>query len=44
MDPVLCESSKSLPLPQQKFKQVRGETSTSLYISQTKLLEEQRKK
>ncbi len=42
-DPVLCESGKSSSLPQQKFKQVRRETSASLDISQPKLLEGQSK-
>lgn len=38
MDPLLSELGQSLPLSEEQLEEVRGETSTALYVSQTQLL------
>lgn len=38
MDPLLSELSQSLLLSEEQLEEVRGETSTALYVPQTHLL------
>lgn len=38
MDPLLSELGQPLPLSEEQLEEVRGETSTALYVPQTQLL------